>query len=71
MSKTPEQEARNILERMEIKGAQNFSAGELAEIANIIAEIARLRAALQRISLNVSGDMPAQTIAGAALTPND
>jgi len=40
---TPEQEARDILERMKIEGAQNFSAGELGELANIIADARRWR----------------------------
>lgn len=35
---TPEQQARDILERMGMEGAQNFSAGELVELANIISD---------------------------------
>lgn len=35
---TPEQEARNILDRMGIDGAQSFSAGDVGEIAQTIAE---------------------------------
>lgn len=35
--KSAEQEARDLLERMEIEGAQSFSAGELVELANLIA----------------------------------
>src|SRR5574337_2070707 len=35
---TAEQAARNMLERMEIAGAQSFSAGELVEIANLRAD---------------------------------
>lgn len=37
MSETPEQLARNMLERMGIEGAQDFSAGRLVELANMIA----------------------------------
>jgi hypothetical protein len=32
-----EQQSRDLLERMEIANAQNFSAGELVELANLIA----------------------------------
>lgn len=32
---SPEQKARDLLERMEIAGAQEFSAGELVELANL------------------------------------
>lgn len=32
---TPEQEARDMLERMEVEGAQSFSAGDLVELANL------------------------------------
>lgn len=35
---TPEQEARDLLERMEVEGAQSFSSGELVELANLIHE---------------------------------
>lgn len=34
-----EQQARDLLERMEIPNAQNFSSGELVELANLIAGI--------------------------------
>jgi hypothetical protein len=34
-----EQQARDLLERMEIPNAQDFSAGELVELANLIAGI--------------------------------
>ncbi len=34
---TAEQKARNVLERLGIENAQDFSAGELVEIANLIA----------------------------------
>lgn len=33
---TSEQKARDILERMEIEGAQSFTSGELVEIAELI-----------------------------------
>jgi hypothetical protein len=40
---TAEQKARDMLERMEVPGAQSFSAGELVEIANTIADAERFR----------------------------
>lgn len=38
-----EQQARDLLERMEIEGAQSFSAGELVELANVIADAEQYR----------------------------
>ena len=35
---TPEQKARDLLERMEIPNAQDYTAGELVELANLFAE---------------------------------
>jgi len=32
---TPEQKARDLLERMEVPGAQDYTAGELVELANL------------------------------------
>ena len=43
MSMTPEQKARDMLERMGVEGAQNFSAGDLVELANLIAEKGDMR----------------------------
>lgn len=40
---TPEQQARDILERMEVPGAQLYSAGELVELANIIRDYRALK----------------------------
>lgn len=36
--KTPEQEARDMLERIGVEGAQQFSAGDVVELANLIAD---------------------------------
>lgn len=36
-------EARDMLERMGVAGAQSFSAGDLVELANLISERKRLR----------------------------
>jgi len=33
--KTPEQKARDLLERMEVPNAQDYTAGELVELANL------------------------------------
>lgn len=41
---TLEQQARDLLERMCIEGAQSFSAGEVVELANMIAEMGQLKA---------------------------
>jgi len=35
---TIEQQARDLLERMEVKNAQSFTAGELVELADLISE---------------------------------
>ena len=40
---TLEQEARDLLERMGIEGAQGMPAGSLVELANLIAENKRLQ----------------------------
>lgn len=40
---TPEQQARDMLERMGVTNAQSFTAGELAELANLINEWEWLR----------------------------
>jgi len=37
---TPEQEARDLLERMWVDDAQDWSAGDVAELANILARLA-------------------------------
>jgi hypothetical protein len=41
--RTAEQRARDLLERMEIDDAQDYSAGELVELANLINENDRLK----------------------------
>lgn len=45
--KSCEQQARDILERMEISNAQKFTASSVMEIANLIAEIAYLKKQLE------------------------
>lgn len=44
---TPEQQARDMLQRMDVPGAQAMSAGEVVELANLIEEAERLRALLK------------------------
>lgn len=46
--KTAEQKARDILERMGIENAQEFSSGTLVELANLIAEIEELRCKIEQ-----------------------
>lgn len=41
-TKTAEQKARDMLERMGVKDAQSFSSGDLVELANLIVEVERL-----------------------------
>jgi hypothetical protein len=41
---TPEQEARDILDRMGVDGAQSMTTGDVVELANLIAEVRALRA---------------------------
>ena len=35
---TPEQKARDLLDRMEVEGAQDYTSGELVELANLFVE---------------------------------
>ena len=42
--KTAEQEARNMIERMEVEGAQQKSAGKVVELANLISSHSALGA---------------------------
>jgi hypothetical protein len=46
-SKSAEQEARDMLERIGVENAQSFTAGDLVELANLIAEVERLRRAVR------------------------
>lgn len=47
---TPEQQARQILGRMKVEHADYYSAGDLVELANLIAENAALKAELAAIN---------------------
>jgi hypothetical protein len=49
---TPEQEARNLLERMWVDDAQDWSAGDVAELANILARLAE--AELRRLEIGAA-----------------
>jgi hypothetical protein len=44
-----EQEARDMLERLDVEDAQSFTAGDVVELANLIAEASRLRAVVERV----------------------
>lgn len=44
-----EQQARDLLERLEVDGAQNYSAGEIVELANLIAERNHLARQLEQL----------------------
>lgn len=44
---TLEQQARNILERMEIENAQSFSSGELVDISNLLNLVSLLKITLR------------------------
>ncbi|MCK6433380.1 MAG: hypothetical protein HUU30_17630 [Burkholderiaceae bacterium] len=52
---TAEQQARDMLERMGVEGAQNFSAGDLVELANLIAERNHLATVVEFIGTAESG----------------
>lgn len=47
---TPEQQARQMLGRMKVEHADYYSAGDLVELANLIAENAALKAELAAIN---------------------
>ena len=47
-NETPEQEARDMLERMGVENAQSFTTGEVVELANLIAENRQLLVELER-----------------------
>jgi hypothetical protein len=49
---SPEQQARDLLERLEHPDAQSLSAGEVVELANLIAENERLIAGIRK---NIGG----------------
>lgn len=48
----------------------NICLGDCAWREKLLSENERMKAALQRIALNISGDLPAQVIAGEAVRPN-
>lgn len=52
---TAEQQARDMLERIGVEGAQSFSAGDLVELANLIAERNHLSAVVEYIGVSASG----------------
>ena len=68
---TPEQKARDLLERMGIENAQSFSSGELVELANFIADCDRLKCILpiyERIKKDANRYLKLRSIANPGLT---
>ncbi len=49
MEQTAEQQARDLLERMGVAEAQQMSAGDLVELANLIAELDHLAEQLRAL----------------------
>lgn len=49
MSDTAEQQARDLLERLNVEGAQAYSAGELVELANLIADASASQTAVREL----------------------
>jgi hypothetical protein len=47
---TIEDDARDLLDRIGVEDAQRFTAGDLVELANIIADVRALRRALEQAS---------------------
>lgn len=55
MKKTCEQQARDILERCGWERAQSLTAGDVCEVANLIAEIRRLQAIVAKLPKTADG----------------
>ena len=63
---TAEQKARDMLERMGVPGAQSMTAGDLVELANLIAE------RRPQLTMTVTADMGASlTSDGCTIYPGD
>ena len=54
-----EQQARDLLERLEHPRAQEFSAGDVVELANLIRENRALKLKIQVLELNALGPLTA------------
>ena len=48
-TKSAEQQARDLLERCGVDDAQSFTAGDVIELANLIAENSQLHSVIERI----------------------
>jgi hypothetical protein len=46
---TPEQSARDLLERLGMRRAQHLTAGDVVELANILSRVTQLEAALRAV----------------------
>jgi hypothetical protein len=55
---TVEQQARDMLERMGVEGAQSYSAGDLSELANLIASNIRMRRDILRFRIVTDPKVP-------------
>lgn len=55
-NQTPEQAARDLLERIGVEDAQTFTAGDVVELANLISELRQWRelgAELERLAADI------------------
>ena len=62
---TPEQQARDMIVRMGIADSRDITSGDLVELANMIAELAELRAAGNEYRLVMENVSPYRKIASA------
>lgn len=67
MAKSAEQQARDLLERLDVEDAQSFSSGDLVELANLIAEVERLRVVVKEVRHQASDFTPSPDLADAIL----
>lgn len=56
MNESAEQQARDLLERCGVEEAQSFSAGDLVELANLIAELNSYRRVNDRFRRSYKND---------------
>lgn len=60
---TPEQQARDMLERMGVENAQSFTAGDVVELANMISELGQAK---RKILLDLWNALPMHESTGDA-----
>jgi hypothetical protein len=56
-----EQRARDILDRMEVEGAQSYSSGEIVELANLINDNSRLKRHVRYLELVITEELSCLT----------